>query len=293
MGAAAGTQTAVDRYWADHTVRAKHFRSARQSQRYLRQRFESYPLFRELMGLWGDHSGEAMLDYGCGPGNDLVGFLLYANPQHVIGIDVSPKALELAGHRLALHKIEQSRFRLIHAGDAEAAIPLDDGSVHYIHCAGVLQHVSDPAAVLGELRRVLAPGGRACVMVYNRDSIYFHLYTAYLRMIRDGSFAGLSVEEAFTRNTDGEACPIARCYRHAELAAVAAEAGFSAEYRGGYFAREELDWLKRYGEEALASPELAEEHKTFIRELEHDELGYPRFAGHYAGVGGVHRLRPA
>jgi len=293
MSAAAGTQTEVDRYWSDHTVRAKRFRSSRQSLRYLRQRFELYPLFRELMELWGDHSGETLLDYGCGPGNDLVGFLLYADPARAVGIDVSPKALELARHRLALHRIDPERFDLVQAGDADPAVLLEDASVDYVHCAGVLQHVSDPVAVLRELRRVLAPGGRACVMVYNRDSVYFHLYTAYLRMIREGAFAGLSVEEAFTRNTDGDACPIARCYRPAEFAAVAAEAGFSTDYRGGYFAREELDWLRRHREEALVSPDLAEEHKAFLRALEPDEQGYPKFAGRYAGIGGVHELRPA
>jgi ubiquinone/menaquinone biosynthesis C-methylase UbiE len=223
----------------------------------------------------------------------VVGFLLNASPEHVIGIDVSPKALELARHRLALHKIDPSRVTLIQASDADVAIPLDDGSVDYVHCAGVLQHVSDPTSVLRELRRLLAPTGRACVMIYNRDSVYFHLYTAYLRMVREGSFAGMSVEEAFTRNTDGEACPIARCYRHAEFAALAAEAGFSAEYRGGYFAREELVWLKRHRDEALASPSLAEEHKAFLQALELDGNGYSRFEGHFAGIGGVHELRPA
>jgi ubiquinone/menaquinone biosynthesis C-methylase UbiE len=293
MGASVGKQTEVDRYWSEHTVRAKRFRSARQSLRYLRQRFELYPLFRELMGLWDNHAGETLLDYGCGPGNDLVGFLLYAGPERVVGIDVSPKALELARHRLALHKIEPSRFRLIQASDTEAAIPLEDDTVDYIHCAGVLQHVSDPTAVLRELRRVLAPAGQARVMVYNRDSIYFHLYTAYLRMIRDGSFTGLSVEEAFTRNTDGEECPIARCYRHPEFAALAADAGFSADYRGGYFAREELTWLSRHRDEALALPDLADQHRAFLRALEPDGLGYPRFEGYFAGIGGVHELRPA
>ncbi len=47
--------------------------------------------------------------YGCGPGNDLVGFLLWGHARQVIGIDISRKALELARRRLALHRIDGSQ----------------------------------------------------------------------------------------------------------------------------------------------------------------------------------------
>ena len=49
--------------------------------------------------------------------------------------------------------------------------------------------------------RAPRPGGRGCVMVYNRDSVWYHLWTAYDKMIVEGTFEGLAVDEAFTRNT--------------------------------------------------------------------------------------------
>jgi ubiquinone/menaquinone biosynthesis C-methylase UbiE len=285
--------TPVDRYWSGHTVRSDRFRSAQESLDYLEHRFDLYPLFREFMGLWGDHSGETVLDYGCGPGNDLVGFAVYAKPQHVIGVDVSHKALRLAASRLELHGVEPDRVELLQVSDSSTTLPVADGRVDYVHCAGVLHHTSDPVAIMREFRRVLSDGGRGCVMVYNRDSVWLHLYTAYIRMIAQGDFAGLTIEEAFTRNTDGPECPIARCYRPDEFSSLAGEAGFTATYRGGYLSRDELGWLAEHRDAALESPALAEEHKRFLRELEADAEGLPMYGGFHAGIGGVYELVPA
>ncbi len=83
-------------------------------------------------------------------------------------------------------------------------------------------------------------------MVYNRDSVWLHLYTAYERMVRDAAFEGLDVEEAFARNTDGAACPISRCYRAEDFAAVCQGAGFEP-LRGGYLPDESCDRWKRAG----------------------------------------------
>ena len=87
---------------------------------------------------------------------------------------------------------------------------------------------------------MLRPDGTGCVMVYNRDSVWLHLYTAYERMIREEAFPGLDVEEAFARNTDGAECPISRCYRGEEFTSLCRAAGFDARYAGGYLSRREL-----------------------------------------------------
>lgn len=283
----------MDRYWSRHTVRSEGFRSAQESLDYLEHRFELYPLFRELMGLWGDHAGETILDYGCGPGNDLVGFAVHAAPARVVGLDVSHKALGLAAKRLELHGLGSDRVELNQISDSNPELPLADGTVDYVHCAGVLHHTSDPVAIMREFRRVLAESGRGCVMVYNRDSVWYHLYTAYVRMIVQGDFAGLTLEEAFARNTDGPRCPIAHCYRAEEFQALAGEAGFTAAYRGGYLSRDELAWLAEHRDAALASPALGEEHKRFLRDLEEDANGLPTYRGFHAGIGGVYELIPA
>jgi ubiquinone/menaquinone biosynthesis C-methylase UbiE len=283
-------KTIVDSYWGEHTVNSKPFRTARESEDYLVWRVSVYPKLKELMNLYGEHDGEVILDYGCGPGNDVVGFAIHTGAKKVIGIDVSPKALALANHRLALHGVSPDRIELIQSSDSQTKVPLEDSSVDYINCAGVLHHTSDPSALLKEFHRILRPGSRACIMVYNRESIWFHLFTAYERMIVQGAFQGLSVEEAFSRNTDGENCPIARCYSAEEFIASCQEAGFDCEYAGGYLSDTELNSYKKYGKKALGDKRLADEHKEFIAALTFDPEGLPHYQQHYAGIGGVYWL---
>jgi hypothetical protein len=127
-------------------------------------------------------------------------------------------------------------------------------------------------------------------MVYNYDSLWLHLYTAYQRMILDRKFRGLDVREAFAHSTDGEECPIARCYKEAEFTQICGLAGFRTEYLGGYLSLWELDLMKKLYQRALQDARLANEHRVFLRNLTYDSAGYPLHEGKHAGVGGVYRL---
>src|SRR3990170_4792001 len=285
--------TEVDVYWGEHTTHSTAFNSAEESRQYLEWRFGQYPFFRELMELWGEHDDRVVLDYGCGPGNDLTGFLVYTKARKVIGIDVSAKALQLAGRRLALHQIDPSRVELIKISDSTREIPLEARSVDYIYCEGVLHHTTYPEAMLTELRRTLKPAGSACIMVYNRNSLWFHLYTAYDKMILRKAFPGLTVEQAFSRNTDGEHCPISRCYHPDEFMDLCHRAGFQGEFAGGYFSTLELELFEGGGNQAACDDRLPSVHREFLRGLRCDTKGFPQYRGKYAGIGGVYKLRMA
>lgn len=283
--------TAVDHYWTEHTVRAERFKTRRASERNLEWRFGEYPLFREFSGLWGDHDGEVILDYGCGPGNDLTGFAINTGARRIIGFDVSRTALDLAQRRLELHGVGSDRVELLHGADGDPAIPLDDATVDHVNCQGVLHHTSDPEAILRELARVARPGGTGTIMVYNRDSVWFHLYTAYERMVVEDVFPGADVHEAFRRNTDGPDCPISRSYPPEEFAALCRDAGFDVEYVGGYLSKHELNVLDRSWASAIGDVRLASEHRDFLRALHYDFEGRPMYEGRHAGIGGTYRLR--
>jgi SAM-dependent methyltransferase len=288
---AAGS-TAVDEYWNRHTVhlRVGRFISAEESAAYVRKRNSEYPLFPELMDLYGGHAGETLLDYGCGPGDDTTGFLLWSNASKVIGMDVSQKALGLLSDRLALQRVDASRVELVRITDSTGRIPLPDASVDWVHCCGVLHHTTHPTEILKEFYRVMKPGAQGRLMLYNRDSIMYHLWVAYVRMIVHEAFQGLTVDQAFTKSTDGPECPVSDAWAPQRVLDSIKAAGLEGTFRGGYINELEPKWLRDYSDRAKTDERLAEEHRSFISEIVLDERGYPTWHGKYAGIGGVYTI---
>lgn len=282
--------TEVEEYWTGYLVNPNAFLSARESRRYLEWRFRLYPQFREFMQLWGNHTGEVVLDYGCGPGDDTTGLLLYSGAAQVIGVDVSPKALSLTRRRLELHRVDPARVRLIRIEDRSPDVPLGDASVDFVNSSGVLHHASSPEGILAEFRRIMRPGARGNVMVYNIDSVWAHLVVAYELMVRGGKYPGLPLEQAVQRTVDGEECPIARFYRHEDFIGMCNRAGLGAVYVGGYLSRGELKGLRRRLDRALGDPRLPARSREFLDSLEFDERGHPVFESHLSGWAGVYRL---
>ncbi len=285
-----GERTPVEAYWERHTVPQLTVWSERSSFRQLEKRFEQYPLFREFSGLWGDHRGERLLDYGCGPGNDLVGFAVHTEAERIIGIDVSREALSAAADRLAIHNVDPGRIELIHSPENEVSIPLPDASVDFFQSQGVLHHTTDPDTILSELHRVLKPGGTGRIMVYNRDSVWRHLYVAYELMLSNPAFAGLDLDDAFRRSTDGLDCPISRNYHGEAFVEMCAAAGLDAQYLGGYLSSTELEALRSGLQSALSDERLARVHRDFLGELTFDAEGLPMYRGLYAGIGGSYTV---
>ncbi|GAA1897571.1 methyltransferase domain-containing protein [Streptantibioticus ferralitis] len=99
-------------------------------------------------------SGHTVLDVGCGPGTDLAAMAAAVAPGgRVIGVDHADDMVREARQRLAGTPGVEVR-----EGDAHD-LPLDTSSVDRARVDRVLMHVTDPAEVLAELRRVVRPGG--------------------------------------------------------------------------------------------------------------------------------------
>lgn len=99
-------------------------------------------------------------DFGCGTGNVLVAMLKKA--ETVIGVDGSPRMLELARRRFGKEG-ERVSLRI---GDL-AHLPLRDGEADFASLNMVLHHIPQPGDVLGEIRRVLSPGGLLVITDFN------------------------------------------------------------------------------------------------------------------------------
>jgi SAM-dependent methyltransferase len=101
-------------------------------------------------------TGDALLDVACGPGNFTLPLARRAAPGLVIGLDISPAQLARAAANVARADVDNV---LLVRGDVHR-LPLRDGAVPKVNCAGGLHQFPDPAKALDEIARVLSMGGR-------------------------------------------------------------------------------------------------------------------------------------
>lgn len=95
-------------------------------------------------------------DLGCGTGH-MLGWLL-KKADKVIGVDGSPRMLDIARQRFAEEK-EQLSLRI---GELEH-LPLADNEVDLVNISMVLHHLENPALALREIYRVLAHKGKLVI----------------------------------------------------------------------------------------------------------------------------------
>jgi len=109
-------------------------------------------------------AGDYVLDAGCGPGTITLDIAGHVAPGRVLGVDSSAEAIASAEElrrRVGVSNVEFS------VGDAYALGP-GERTFDAAHAHQLLQHLGRPVEALGELRRVLRPGGLLAV----RDSDY-------------------------------------------------------------------------------------------------------------------------
>lgn len=281
----------VANYWTDHNVtRHKRFVSRAESLDYFHWRCDQYPGYLDLMPVKG-FDGKSILDYGCGPGHDLAGFLEYSKPENLVGADVSGSSLEEAKERLTLH---DGNAKLVLLDPETARLPFDDRSFDYIHASGVLGHMPNLTQILDEFHRILRSDGRCRVMVYNFDSIWLHLYVAYTLRLKQATIpVGLPIREAFLRSTDGPNCPISNCYTPEDFGREAAKAGFDCCLIGVATSLFEEQTLAQDRYAACMDQRLEREHREFLLALTFDEKGWALHQGVPAGIDLVLELTPS
>jgi len=181
----------TETFWATHQVGGP-YATLEQSEAALRDRAALYPELEELMPT--NFPGKVVLDYGCGPGHDVIQFLS-AGAKEVMYWDTSQLAFEIASRRIELHGF------LHRAGWTDVSWYLP--SVDLLHCAGVLHHAEGPLHILRRMR-LMAP--EVQIMIYDGDA---------------------------SEHTQSEV-PITHWWTRAEFIRMAKKCGFQARYRGSY-----------------------------------------------------------
>ena len=102
-------------------------------------------------------AGENVVDVGSGGGIDsLIAALMVGPAGRVVGIDMTPAMLEKARTAAAESGIDNVEFREAYMEE----LPVPDGWADVVISNGVLNLTPDKLKTLGEMFRVLRPGGR-------------------------------------------------------------------------------------------------------------------------------------
>ncbi|OLF09605.1 methyltransferase domain-containing protein [Actinophytocola xanthii] len=119
-----------------------------------------------LAGELGELTGRAVLDVGCGTGDDTRELAsLVGDGGRVVGVDLSVAMVAEARRRAAGTRLP-IEFRV---GDL-ARLELPDGSFDRVRAKLVLMHCADIEAAAAALVRVTRPGGRLAVFDYDFDT---------------------------------------------------------------------------------------------------------------------------
>jgi SAM-dependent methyltransferase len=147
-----GTNTALATQQATHNL----FRSNRE------------PLADHILRCLELSGPERVLDLGCGNGfilRDVVSRLSAGGA--AVAVDISPTMLELAEQNVTVCWVPLEFVE----GRAESLPQFTDGEFDRIMANFIFHYIEDPDLVCTEIKRLLAPGGRALVSVEARGSM--------------------------------------------------------------------------------------------------------------------------
>lgn len=170
-----------------------------------------------------DSNKERVLDLGCGPGFWTIE-LSRKGAKTIIAADLTRNAISLTQKRANIYGVEIETS----LQNAER-MSFEDGSFSHVNCQGVIHHTPNTEACVGEIARVLRPGGTSLISVY-----YKHLflrswpilkYPARVLLALGAGMKGRGRENIYgvsdineiVRLYDGEHNPIGKAYSKSEF----------------------------------------------------------------------------
>ncbi len=135
---------------------------------------------RRLIDLASPGPGARALDLATGTGD--IAFGLAARGTRVVGLDITLRMIELAQ---AKRERSPERFALAFLVGDMLALPFPGASFDIVTTGYGLRNVPDLTGAIDEIFRVLAPGGQALSLDFNRPShrVIRAAYLAYLTLV--------------------------------------------------------------------------------------------------------------
>lgn len=159
---------------------------------------------KKALSLISSKKGARVLDVGCGTGN--LSFLIAQDSEvlEVVGMDISPKMIQIAQQKLNNSKIMKNKLMFIESDVIN--IPYPDHYFDYVYCMNSFHHYEDQKVALKEMHRVLKPGGyfvhldpfvdnlirrgwgRILKLIFNESHVIYHHKKELHDIIRNQGF---------------------------------------------------------------------------------------------------------
>lgn len=184
----------------------EHIASKEKKQRYVNRLFETiasrYDFFTAFMSYGMDRGwkrklvemlnltgNELALDIACGTGDIAFAIARRLTSGRVTGLDITQGMLDIAERKRKERQIINANF---HRGDI-IKMPFADETFDCVTGGYALRNVPDVAAALGEIKRVLKPGGQFLSLDFGHPNskLYRWAYVRYLTIV--GSVVGLAM----------------------------------------------------------------------------------------------------
>ena len=126
---------------------------------YWSKHFEPWflPMYRKVLGQLELSGDKLLLDAGCGSG--LFSYMAIQAGAQVVGVDAAPGLLEVAKQRNPQNNFLEE--------DLEA-LPFVEDTFHVVTAFNSLQYASDFEKALVEAKRVLKPGGKLVIGIWDK-----------------------------------------------------------------------------------------------------------------------------
>jgi SAM-dependent methyltransferase len=178
--------------------------------------------------------GRRLLEVGLGYGS--LGEALARLGADYHGLDLAAGPVSMMRARLA--RVPGARPEQVAQGSV-LELPFDDASFDHVVSIGCLHHTGDLFGAVAECRRVLRPGGRLVVMVYNRRSarrvLLGPLLAARQRLVPGARNAEETLRYFYDGHADGETAP------HTDFVSAAELRGLLSGFREVRIDRRSID----------------------------------------------------
>jgi ubiquinone/menaquinone biosynthesis C-methylase UbiE len=163
--------SSIKKFWNKNTcgffVKDKNIDDVQYFNMLSQKRYESYWEILKFAPFKRTHK-KKVLEIGLGVGNDADEFV--KNKADYYGVDLTSSSVNFVRERLK-KKYNYNVNKLINCDSKKT--PFKNNFFDIVYSFGVIHHSNRTEEIVQEIKRILKPGGKIFIMIYNRSSIFY------------------------------------------------------------------------------------------------------------------------